>query len=249
MGKIAWDQNGSKKYEMGVDHGVLYQDIGTGFSNGVPWNGLTAVDTDDGEDLTTPMYAGDVKIDIFSGYNDVEGSISAYTYPDEFEPCLGGIEVVQGIYVKHQARSRFGLSYRSWIGNDTKGQEYGYKIHLLYNCEIPNPSVSRPTINDSPEPVEFSWDFECVPMVPEDDSYDPYAEIVIDSTKFSPESMVQLEEILYGSETEAPRLPTLDELIELFQVVDTTIPPEYVGYPYENLYPSTTVYPAAQQTP
>lgn len=240
MNRIVWDQVGSRKYEVGVDRGVLYEYTPDGFTNGVAWNGLVSVDTDSGDSDVTPLYSGDVLIDLVSSYDEVSGTITAYTYPDEFEPCIGSMEIISGIFLQQQDKARFGLCYRSGIGNDVN-EEAGYRLHLIYNCELSNNSRSRSTINDSLELEELEFEFKTIPAV--SDEYDPYSEIIIDSTKFSSEFMEQLEDILYGTDEEPPRLPDLDELIELFEVIDTSIPPEYEGYPYTFLFPAEDLYP------
>ena len=240
MPKIVWDAAGEKKYEVGVDRGVLYQEVAGTFVSGVAWNGLIEVEGEsEGEDAT-PLYTGDVKADNLAGYDEYSGTITAYTYPDEFESCIGSTQAVPGIFAQQQRKTRFGLCYRTLIGNDSQGQEHGYKLHLIYNAEITGNSITRNTINDSTEAVEFAWDFSTIPMVVDD--YNPYSEIIIDSTKFNSEFMTELENILYGTEEEAPRLPELEELIELFYV-EEPIPPEWIGYPYERLYPSNDLYP------
>lgn len=240
MNRIVWDQVGSRKYEVGVDRGVLYEYTPDGFTNGVAWNGLVSVDTDSGDSDVTPLYSGDVLIDLVSSYDEVSGTITAYTYPDEFEPCVGSMEIISGIFLQQQDKTRFGLCYRSGIGNDIN-EEAGYRLHLIYNCELSNNSRSRSTINDSLELEELEFEFKTIPAV--SDAYDPYSEIIIDSTKFSSEFMEQLEDILYGTDEDPPRLPDLDELIELFEVIDTSIPPEYEGYPYTFLFPAEDLYP------
>lgn len=247
MSRIDWDQAGSKTYEVGADHGVLYNYYAGTYTGGAAWNGLRSVSCEEDDREVTPLYSGDIKSDVIFGAGGCSGTIEAYTYPDEFEKCIGSTEAINGLYVQQQGHEPFGMSYRSFVGNDTAGQEHAYKLHLIYGAVITNTSTEHSSLSDSPEVVDFSWDYETLPQ--ENEDYQPFSELIIDSRKISPKSMAQLEAILYGSETETPRLPTLDELIELFQAVDTTIPPEYVDYPSENLYPSTTIYPAAQQTP
>lgn len=247
MSKLVWDQVGTRKYEVGVDHGVLYQEDNGEFINGVPWNGLVDVTTDNGDTNAADLFSGDVKIDIAIGNDTVSGTISAYTYPDEFEVCTGSVAAGPGFYVQQQGRNRFGLSYRTLIGNDVKGQEYGYKIHLLYNLAVISESHAHSTVSDSMDDIELNWDFDALPMITDDEDYDPYSELVFDSTKFSPEFMESLETILYGTETEAPRMPDLDELLDLY-TEDEPMPIEWTGFPNELLYPSTTLYPMAVVT-
>lgn len=188
------------------------------------------------------LYSGDIKLLSLYAYGDYSGTVSAYTYPDEFEACLGSIEPVIGIRLYQQSKSTFGVSYRSQKGNDTDGPEYGYLLHLIYGCEISEKSISRATVNDSSEAVEFSWDFDCMPQIPEDTAYAPFSELVIDSTKFNSEFMDQLEDILYGTEDTPARMPTLEELIELFYVEEPP-PADWEGYPHDRVYPSDEIYP------
>jgi hypothetical protein len=124
-----------------------------------------------------------------------------------------------------------------------KGHEYGYRIHLIYGAEISATSYSRGTINDSIDDIEMSWDYDAIPVIPEDEDYDPYSEIIIDSTLFSKESMAALEAILYGTDTEDPRMPDLEELLDLFSE-EEPIPEDWTGFPHDLLYPSETIYPS-----
>lgn len=240
MSKLVWDDMSERAYETGVDHGVLYKWSGNEFIDGVAWNGLTNVDSDSEGFDVTPLYSGDVKSDIVSTDETRSGNISAYTYPEEFEPMIGSAEVIPGLRVQNQRdRSRFGLCYRNSVGNGLESQA-GYKIHLIYNAYVEGVSTSRSTISDSLEAVEFSWDFSCIPLISDD--YDPYAEVVIDSRKFNEEFMSQLLDILYGTDEATPRMPTLDELVDLFYATEP-VPEEWDGYPYETLLPSSDLYP------
>lgn len=238
--RITWDQVGTRKYEVGVDHGVFYKNIGGEFTDGIPWNGLTNVEVENNGGESEPLYIGDVKVDVLHGNDDVTGTIYAFTYPDEFELCIGSMQIIPGIFIQNQAKDLFGLSYRTFIGNDIDGQEDGYKLHLIYSIGIEETSRSNRTINDSMDDMEMSWGFSTIPNVTED--YDPFSELIIDSTKFDPESMQVLEDILYGTEEEPARLPTLDELIDLFYVEEPP-PPEWEGYPHDRTYPATDRYP------
>lgn len=236
MAKIVWDQTGERRYEAGVDHGVLYIEENGEYISGVPWNGLTSVDCNDDDRDITPLYSGNTKAAFAIDNGGCTGSINAYTYPDEFERCIGSERVLPGLFMQQQGHTPFGLCYRTFIGNDTDGQEHAFKIHLLYGLVVTKVSVSRPTINDSAEAIEFSWDYESIPRLA--DGYNSYSELIFDSREFDSEFMDQLLDILYGTEETAPRLPSFDELVDLFTVIDTSIPPEYEGYPYEYLYPT-----------
>ena len=68
-----------------------------------------------------------------------------------FAECDGSKEVAPGVYAGQQNRKPFGFCYRSLIGNDTEGTDYGYKLHLVYGCLASPSEGSHSTINDSPE--------------------------------------------------------------------------------------------------
>lgn len=241
MSKLVWDQVGTRKYEVGVDHGVLYQKVGNEFVDGVAWNGLVDVTTDT-ESTASNLYSGDVKADIAQGNDEISGTITAYTYPDEFEACIGAASAIPGFIVRQQAKNYFGISYRTLLGNDVKGQEYGYRIHLIYNAIVLSESHTHSTISDSTDGLDMSWDFDTIPMLSEDEDYYPYSELLFDSTRFSSEFMAALENILYGTDTESPRMPDLDELIDLY-TEEEPMPTDWTGLPNELLYPSDTLYP------
>ena len=241
MSRIEWDQVGSRTYEAGVNHGVLYTDYSGTFTNGVAWNGLTGIDCEDDDRESTPLYSGDIKAGLLFDSGGCSGTINAYTYPEEFESCIGSEEVLPGLYMQQQNHPAFGLSYRTNVGNDTAGLEHAYRLHLIYGAVVTSNSISRSTINDSAEALEFSWDFEAMPQ--EAGDYSPFSELIFDSRKFNSDFMDQLCDILYGTDETPARLPSISELVELFTVIDTSIPPEYEGYPYEYLYPSQDTYP------
>lgn len=240
MSKITWDDMSERFYETGTDHGVLYKWSGDEFIDGVAWNGLTGVDSDsEGYDITE-LYSGDVKRNILATSEVMSGALTAFTYPDEFEPMIGSVEAAPGLLVQNQRnRPRFGVCYRTLIGNGLSNQ-IGYKLHLIYNAYVKGVSTSRTTISDSIEAVEFSWDIGCIPLLSDD--YDPYCALIVDSRKFNDEFMNQLLDILYGTDETAPRMPTLDELMDIFYATEP-VPEEWNGYPYETLLPSQDLYP------
>lgn len=216
MTKIVWDSTGERLYETGTDRGVVYpmSENGT-YPKGVAWNGLTGVSESPSGAEATPLYANNHKYLELRSAEEFGGTITAYTYPDEFAECDGSKELAPGVRAGQQKRKPFGLSYRTLIGNDVKDDEYGYKLHLVYGA-IASPSEKEyNTINDSPEAVEFSWEFSTTPVSV--DRFRPMAHIVIDSTKVAPEKLTSLENMLYGSASEEAKLPLPNELTELFK--------------------------------
>ena len=214
MTKIKWDQEGQKTYETGVKYGVLYViDNDGNYTNGVPWNGLTNVNESPSGAEESPYYADDIKYLSLTSAEEFGASIEAYTYPEEFEPCDGSSEIIPGVTVGQQTRKKFGLCYRTTYGNDTKGDNYGYKLHLVYGAQAAPSERSYSTINDSPEPITFSWELTTTPVAIR--GFKPASILKIDSTKMSRQNLEKLENILYGTEDTDPRLPLPNEIMDL----------------------------------
>jgi hypothetical protein len=215
MTQLNWDVFGGRLYEMGVDRGVLY----VGSNPGVAWSGLTSVVERPSIASPKAFYLDGVKYLEYSASEEFEATINAFTYPDEFAVCDGNVEGFNGLFFTQQRRVPFGLSYRTRIGNDQSETDFGYKIHLVYNA-LANPSQrSYNTMGPSTEPMDLSWSITTrAPVVT---GFKRTAHIVIDSRTASPLTLSTIESILYGSESEIPRLPTVTELIEIFTVSGT----------------------------
>lgn len=211
MSKLVWDQTGERLYETGVKKGVLYvQDSGGTYPKGVVWNGLTTVTESPSGAEATPLYADDIKYLNLMSTEELGGTIEAYTYPDEFAECDGSASIATGVLIGQQPRKTFGMAYTTTLGNDVDSNAHGYKLHLIYGALASPSEKSYSTINDSPEAITFSWEFSTTPVNVA--GFKPTANIVIDSTKATPEKLTALEKILYGdTETEA-RLPLPDEV-------------------------------------
>lgn len=219
MARLKWDQVGERLYETGVQKGVLYDQDSTGnYPSGVAWNGLTGVTESPSGAEQTPLYANNSKYAVLTSAEEYGATIEAYTYPKEFEKCDGSAEVAPGVTIGQQKRSPFGFSYRTEIGNDTEGTKHGYKLHLVYNCMASPSEKGHSTVNDSPEAITFSWELTTTPV--EVDGHEPTASITIDSTVVDAERLSALEDILYGTEEEEPRLPLPDEVITLLKNVE-----------------------------
>lgn len=214
MGKLVWDKVGERFYETGVDRGVLYpQDENGAYPLGVAWNGLSNVTEKPSGAESSPVYADNIKyLDLMSA-EEFGASVEAYTYPDEFKPCNGEVEVAPGVYASQQNRVPFGMSYRTLIGNDVKSNDYGYKIHLVYGAKATPSEKNYQSVNDSPEAMALSWDVTTTPVAIE--GFKPTAQLVIDSTKIDTVKLAALEEILYGNETTDARLPLPDEVVTI----------------------------------
>lgn len=216
MSKIVWDKTGERFYETGVDHGVLYPIQPDGkFNLGVPWNGLTAITESPSGAEASPIYADNIKYLNLMSAEEFNATIEAYTYPEEFGECNGEANIASGVTVGQQTRKLFGLSYRTKLGNDTEGTDYGYKLHLVYNALAGVSDKGYTTINDSPEAMTLSWEISTTPV--EVPGLKPTACVTIDSTKADPEKLAQLEAILYGTEDEEARLPLPEEVMSIMK--------------------------------
>ena len=214
MSKIVWDQTGERLYETGVKQGVLYvQDSGGTYPKGVAWNGLTAVTESPSGAEATPLYADDIKYLNLISTEELGGTIEAYTYPDEFAECDGSASIATGVYIGQQPRKTFGMCYTTTVGNDVDSNAHGYKLHLIYGALASPSEKAYSTINDSPEAITFSWEFSTTPV--NVTGFKPTANIVIDSTKATPEKMAALEKILYGDTEVEPRLPLPNEVAQV----------------------------------
>lgn len=224
MTTLTWDAVGDRKYETGVDRGVLFTPNEAGvYNNGFAWNGLVSVSEAPTGAEANPQYADNVKyLNLFSA-EEFGATIEAFTYPDEFAPFDGLGVPVDGVTVGQQARKSFGLAYRTRIGNDIDGDDHGYKLHLVYGCSASPSEKQYTTINDSPEAITFSWEVTTIPVAVT--GMKPTAILTIDSTKVDPTDLASLETILYGAVGVDPRLPLPDEVIAIFTSGVTEVTP------------------------
>lgn len=224
MAVLKWDQTNERLYETGVQKMVLYVKDAQGvYGNGVAWNGITAVTESPSGAEATPLYADDIKYLNLMSNEEFGATIEAYTYPDEFAVCDGSAELVYGVKVGQQARREFGFCYRTTLGNDGAGNEFGYKLHIVYGALAAPSEKAYATINDSPEAITFSWEVSTTPVAVEVEgkTFKPTSIITIDSTKFTTEegkaALKALEEKLYGTESAEAALPLPGEVYTLLK--------------------------------
>lgn len=227
MAELVWDEVGERLYETGVDHGVLYiPDSEGAYTNGVSWNGLVSVSEAPSGAEPNAQYADNIKyLNLFSA-EEFGATIEAFTYPDEFAQFDGLSVPSPGVTIGQQARRSFGLSYRTRIGNDLDGDDHGYKLHLIYGCSASPSEKAYNTINDSPEAITFSWEISTSPVgVP---GMKPTSIITIDSTKVDADTLLALEQILYGDDAVDPVLPLPGTIVTMFAggvtAVTATVP-------------------------
>ena len=221
MSKITWDATSERLYETGVKNVVLYPLASSGaYDKGVAWNGVTAITESPSGAEATPLYADDIKYLELRSAEEFGATIEAYTYPDEFAACDGSAELIPGMKIGQQTRKAFGLSYRTTLGNDTEGEEYGYKIHVIYGAKAAPSEKAYATINDSPEAITFSWEVTTTPVAVT--GHKPTSYLEFDSTKLSETQMKAVEDLLYGTDGESAKeatLPLPDALLAAINAV------------------------------
>ena len=227
MFNLEWDQVSERLFETGTDRGVLYPFNKTtkAYAKGVAWNGLTGVSETPSGAEPTALYADNIKYLTLMSNEDLGGTITAYMYPDEWKACDGSADLEEGITIGQQPRATFGLCYRTRIGNDTDGDSHGYKLHLIYGCLASASERAYTTVNDSPEAIEFSWEFTCTPV--DVAGFKPTAIVTIDSTKVDAAKLKSFEEILYGKAATSeeahdavlPTLPLPAEVLAHFKTI------------------------------
>lgn len=216
---LVWDEVGNREYQTGVDKGVLYPYTDNAPGEAVAWSGLSEIDESPEGAEATNVYADNMKFLVMRSAEDYKGSIKAYMYPDEWAACDGSDSPsgTVGLTVGQQTRKTFGLAFRTRVGNDQLFEDYGYKIHLIYGATVSPSERNFQTINNSPEAMEMSWDFETVPVNVA--GFKPFAHMEIDSTKLKTEKekacLKKLEDVLYGSSTAKARLPLPAEIITI----------------------------------
>lgn len=237
MPKITWDGTGERFYETGVDQGVLYPKTLTGsavtklnggYSTGVAWNGLTAVNEAPSGAEANALYADNIKYLNLVSNEEFGCTIECYTYPEEFAVCDGSAVIKTtgsspadtGVRLGQQTRKEFGFCYRTKIGDDLDGVDKGYKLHIVYGCLAAPSSKDYATINDSPEAITFSYEVSTTP-VEAGEGFKPVSTIIIDSRKANATCLANLEKELYGTDTAGevegtdPRLPMPAEVMTI----------------------------------
>jgi hypothetical protein len=219
MAILTWDTVGAKKFETGVDKGVLFKkDTNGDYTLGYAWVGLTAVTESPSGAESNKSYADNKVYANIVSAEDFSATLEAFTYPDQFMTCDGTAELTPGVYIGQQNREVFGLAYRTKIGNDVSGIGFGYKIHLIYGGMAAPAERAYSTINESTEPMPLSWDISTTPV--DVAGKNPTAILTIDSTKVNATNLANFEAILYGTAGVNARLPLPAEVASL---VGTTL--------------------------
>jgi hypothetical protein len=239
MPRLDWVNVGQRFYEAGVDRGVLY----IANAPGVAWSGLTAVRESHSGGETKAYFIDGVKYLERQTFEHFQATIEAFTYPEEFDECNGTRQLSNGLFATRQRRRPFGFSYRTRVGNDINGLDHGYKLHIVYNALASPMDQEHTTLSDSIEPFNFSWEITTKAPVLD---FRPTAHFVIDSRKTPQGLLSYVEDILYGTEDNLPRLPDAGELAHLFITFenpefDAGDPNDIAYYTYDGGGPTSTM--------
>lgn len=211
MTRVSWSNPGDKRYELGVDRGVLYVD-----DQSAAWNGLVSIDESPSGGGIRSYYQDGQKYLHIADREEYSANLSAFYSPELFDKCDGTWSMAPGVSVTQQKRKQFGLTYRTKIGNDLN-EELGHKIHLVYNALATPSSRNYQTKGDSPEAMTMSWSIQTrATSLP---GMAPGSHIVIDTTEVGATALSAFEDILYGNEMDHARLPTPAEVADIFEVI------------------------------
>ena len=213
MSKLTWDQIGERFYETGTKNGVLYVMESGAYPKGVAWNGLSSVSENPSGAEASPFYADDIKYLNIISNEEFGATIECYTTPPEFDACDGKGSIATGVTIGQQNRKTFGMVYKTVLGNDEEGNDYGYKLHLIYRAKASPSERGYSSINESTEPMTLSYELTTTPVSVT--GHKPTSIVTIDSTKVDETKLAALEAILFGSEDEEARLPFPDEIATL----------------------------------
>lgn len=226
MGKILFDQIGEKFYELGVSKCVLFvmDNDANSYKDGVAWNGISSIsETPEGADKTD-LYADNIKYASFRALETFGGTIEAYTYPDEFEECDGSVSPKKGLNIGQQGRKTFALAYKTQVGSDTDSEASAYKLHIIYGCTCSPSERSYETINDSPEAITFSWEFDSTPVPVE--GYKDTSVITLDSRATEQATALKtIEDMIY----ETGKLPMPADILKAYGLASNTESESHTG--------------------
>lgn len=183
-----------KKYNpqvtSGVDRCVVYFQDETQV-----WPGVVTVE-DEYEILeNTVVYVDGLKRRTSVQGSDYSAKISSYTFPDKV------------------LDDPFGMCFRVF----TKEDHSEYELHLVYNCYATLESIQQQTLTNEVNIPGFSIDISTKP-VNTITFENPLSHLIIRTKGLWTHAVEHIEDILYGTSTEQPRLPSIDEIIDILEL-------------------------------
>jgi hypothetical protein len=188
---------------------MVYLEDGTVSS----WNGLVSVtESPSGNDPAATYVDGEKMLNVPGGDN-YEASIESMSLPVNAAACAGWGILQYGLYADNQPKMSFGFSYRTLIGNDVSGTDFGYRIHVIFGCKARSSDFTHETITEQISTKTYSWAITAVPV--SFTELRPTAHVIFDTRIQSPTVITSIETILYGDDTHDPAMPTIDQISTL----------------------------------
>lgn len=202
--EIEWDSLQARHFSEGLERVVLY------VKNlpGVAWDGVTSIIETPADSDFNSRYIEGYKFFKESSIEHFSGSIEAYSYPKEFNTIFGNEHILTG-----QQRDTFGLSYRTSKHFVMETVKTTHQIHLVYNVLVEPSDHTRNSYTQDNEPDSYSWDFV---THPEDVEEYRGSHIIVDEEEVNQEALAKLKNWLYGTSSTNPRLPSPQEVVDLF---------------------------------
>lgn len=193
MSRLTWSDESTRDYYSGVDRGVYYPDYGPG----VNWDGLVSVAEAANSIDSGPYFVDGVKYANASKEDSFSATVVAYTFPEELDSYIN---------------TGYGFCYRSLNLNE---QNPSYKLHIVYDVRVIFTELPHTTISDTISPDMFTMTMTTTPSVLR--GFKPSSHFIIDTSKTHPWVLEELEKVLYGTDGQDPRLPTTEELRDIFE--------------------------------
>lgn len=214
---LTWGKPNERYYEHGLDRGVLYID-----GKSIPWNGLVSFDEGGEQGSATILYRDGIIYLADMDASDFSAQMTTIYFPRLFSKAIGIPEVADGFHVDNQKPQRFGLSYRSLVGSGGVDDQFGYQIHLVYNCMASVAPRQRRTLGSENAPVEFNFNIQCTPVVLP--GFRPSAHYIIDTRRMTADKVSQLEDMIYGDGASVPgALPNVEDVFNLLNYGDAMV--------------------------
>lgn len=197
MTKLGWD---SRNYGAGVDRCAFYPKGAAGYA----WSGVISVKESTPDVTQSLLYYDGVGSANQMALGSFSALLSAVTYPAEFQFYDGYLDNRSG-----QIRREFDFAYRVMMDNGH------YAIHLVYNATATPSMRNHTSINSVIDMELLEWDLTTRPEVI------PYARasshFVIDTRFVNPGLISDLEAVLYGGPATVPIMPTVPNLLAIFE--------------------------------
>jgi len=157
----------------------------------VVWSGLTSVNEQSPTDSPEVQFYDGQKYVVQQTPIGFTAEVEALTYPAELDEY-----------------DSFGFSYRNQL-------DPGYEMHIVYNASFSPQDDQHQSLTDQSELAPFKWVITSIPT--QIDSLRATAHIVVDSNNANSSALSALEDLLYGTKTTMPRLPTIPEIMTLWE--------------------------------